>query len=304
MARNIRFLGSVLREIITGRLEVIWLPKIIDLTGQRFGRLTVLEYCKGSKWRCKCDCGNYTDVLSCNLRNGNTKSCGCLNKEHPTSENLTGRRFGWLTVLERAGFSRNNHAKWICQCDCGNKITVFATNLKKGYTKSCGCLPREAIGKTKDNKYEVVGECAYITIGGTQEKAICDKNMVDELSKYYWRMDSCGYVSTNSNKTKIKMHQLIIGKHSGEVIDHINRNKLDNRLENLRVTTFSMNCFNRTPKKNKSGAVGVIKRYGKWEARITVNRKVICLGRYEELEDAIEARKNAELKYRGEYSQK
>lgn len=64
--------------------------KLIDLTGQIFGRLKVLEHFKivdrsgkrvRTKWRCKCECGNITDVAGSSLRSGNTKSCGCLHKE-------------------------------------------------------------------------------------------------------------------------------------------------------------------------------------------------------------------------------
>lgn len=58
--------------------------KLIDLTGQRFGRLVVIEradshYKSGAAmWKCQCDCGNITIVAGDNLRTGNTRSCGCL----------------------------------------------------------------------------------------------------------------------------------------------------------------------------------------------------------------------------------
>lgn len=52
-----------------------------DLTGQKFERLTAIKYLGGRKWRCLCDCGNEIDVFTNNLTRGNTKSCGCLNKE-------------------------------------------------------------------------------------------------------------------------------------------------------------------------------------------------------------------------------
>lgn len=71
---------------------------LIDLTGQRFGRLTVIEqaesrrvlsyYPEGgyhiitrARWRCRCDCGQEVEVDSQSLRNGSTKSCGCLRRE-------------------------------------------------------------------------------------------------------------------------------------------------------------------------------------------------------------------------------
>lgn len=62
------------------------MPNKIDLTGQRFGRLVVVEEAGANKggrilWRCKCDCGKISVVVGYNLRSGNTKSCGCYNKE-------------------------------------------------------------------------------------------------------------------------------------------------------------------------------------------------------------------------------
>jgi hypothetical protein len=59
------------------------MPALIDLTGQRFGRLTVVKKAKNGyvKWLCKCDCGNETTVSGQELRKGKTNSCGCLRKE-------------------------------------------------------------------------------------------------------------------------------------------------------------------------------------------------------------------------------
>lgn len=65
------------------------MPKRIDLTGKKFGRLTVIEFCGVNKWKyalwkCKCDCGKEIVVDGKSLRTGNTKSCGCYNKEKST----------------------------------------------------------------------------------------------------------------------------------------------------------------------------------------------------------------------------
>lgn len=79
--------------------------KLIDLTGQRFGRLTVLYRAEENKtanalkggaalrprWVCKCDCGETTTVIGANLRAGMTKSCGCLRRE-TSAENGRKRR--------------------------------------------------------------------------------------------------------------------------------------------------------------------------------------------------------------------
>lgn len=59
---------------------------------------------------------------------------------------LTGRRFGRLTVLQRAETIKKR-TMWLCRCDCGNEVAVEANNLKIGHTQSCGCLQKEATSK-------------------------------------------------------------------------------------------------------------------------------------------------------------
>ena len=105
------------------------MSKFIDLTGQRFGKLTVLyrindiisaKGTKRSNWHCICDCGTECDVAGDCLRKGNTKSCGCIRKEtgHNTKfKDLTGQKFGRLTVLyENTTDSRKEKIKYaICK---------------------------------------------------------------------------------------------------------------------------------------------------------------------------------------------
>lgn len=124
--------------------------RIKDLTGQRFGRMVVLEITDRRDshnsviWKCKCDCGNIAYVSNSNLQGGQ-KSCGCLRKERlkeyrEKNFNLTGKRFGKLVALERAGLDKYQNSLWKCKCDCGNTITVRGENLTSGVTKSCGCM--------------------------------------------------------------------------------------------------------------------------------------------------------------------
>lgn len=75
-----------------------------NLIGKRFGKLIVEEYSgKNEKgyylWKCRCDCGNYAIVNGKSLRNGHTKSCGCIHK----AKDLTGLKFGNLTVIKKYG---------------------------------------------------------------------------------------------------------------------------------------------------------------------------------------------------------
>ena len=121
-----------------------------DITGKRFGRWTVLYKCAYKKngsviWHCKCDCGNEKDVRGSQLRNGRSQSCGCLANDRARENNfvdMTGQKFGKLTVLEFVGFGdtgRNGRAIWRCICECGNEIKVAQDRLKSGNVSSCGC---------------------------------------------------------------------------------------------------------------------------------------------------------------------
>lgn len=123
--------------------------KVKDMTGQRFGKLTVLErdYVKHGKstqasWKCLCDCGRITSVTGYELRSGNTTSCGCSRGK--PAEDLTGKVFGKLTVLERDYVYGDT--KWLCRCECGRIVSVKASALRSGNTKTCGskgCKCRE-----------------------------------------------------------------------------------------------------------------------------------------------------------------
>lgn len=115
--------------------------KVIDITNQKFGRLTVL-YDTGIRknrqvlWHCKCDCGNECDILGSSLRSGHTTSCGCKWYESK-AENLIGQKFNQLTVIGREGSNKSRHALWKCQCDCGKFRILTTTELKSGIIKAC-----------------------------------------------------------------------------------------------------------------------------------------------------------------------
>lgn len=115
--------------------------KIIDMTGLKFGRLTVITRgitpptSNKAHWLCICECGNIKVIDGRSLRRGVTKSCGCIN-----SPNLTGMRFGKLLVICRAGSTKDKRALWLCKCDCGNNKIATGICLRNGDTKSCGCL--------------------------------------------------------------------------------------------------------------------------------------------------------------------
>lgn len=132
------------------------MPSLVDLTGQKFGRLTIIVLHPvrasggSSRWVCRCDCGKETVVSLPHLRTGKTRSCGCLGAELSSQrrrKDLTGQRFGRLEVIEFVGKASNRELKWLCQCQGSQelphvptRLVALATNLLSGHTTSCGCV--------------------------------------------------------------------------------------------------------------------------------------------------------------------
>ena len=124
--------------------------------GNTYGYLTVIERAENTKegramWKCRCKCGNETVVLGKHLRSGNTKSCGCYQRERAAQANidrvgsLVGKRFGKLTVVSENGFITHASGKrsriYYCECDCGNIVhSAQHQYLAYGDLTSCGCI--------------------------------------------------------------------------------------------------------------------------------------------------------------------
>ena len=120
-----------------------------NLIGQKFGLLTVVgpadDYVtpkgyKVSMWKCQCECGAEIVTRGTSLKNGHTKGCG---QKHRKYEDLVGKKFGKLTVLERVSneILSNGHTqiKWRCQCECGKIGSRSSNALKMAKIPSCGC---------------------------------------------------------------------------------------------------------------------------------------------------------------------
>lgn len=153
------------------------MPRVQDLTGQRFGRLTVLNRVGtrngNSYWHCRCDCGNEKDVSFGNLKYKHVLSCGCLNKEltrQRNSKDLTGQRFGRLTVLNLDRYEKRT-GFWNCKCDCGNEVQVRTGDLTSGNTLSCGCLREENRNKIRnDLTGKTFGRLTVVGLANVPEK--------------------------------------------------------------------------------------------------------------------------------------
>lgn len=128
--------------------------KIKTIVGSKFGYFTIIsapERRVGAyKVTCKCNCGVVKKVYANSLLSGTSKSCGCfsrsLTRELGRSRliNLVGKRFHRLVVIDRSLRVSGNNAVWLCRCDCGTLRHVNSNSLRRGLTKSCGCLVKEA----------------------------------------------------------------------------------------------------------------------------------------------------------------
>jgi len=206
--------------------------KLQNITDQIFNRLTVLEFSHSDKgrarWKCQCECGNITIVSGKELRNGNTKSCGCLSRENTIARNkskkgqsrgykddLKGQRYGKLLVLEFSHMDKHHKSHWLCKCDCDNEVTVSYSCLKKGHTSSCGCIRKETTAaRGRDNLKDITGQqfgrltvlyradenrgssvCWICRCECGTERAFCSADLLDGGTT------SCGCYRSELNKT-------------------------------------------------------------------------------------------------------
>ena len=146
----------------------------------------------------------------------------------------------------------------------------------------------------KDNYYEMI---LYNRKNEEVAKTIFNKNQLEKIKKHKW-YSNCGYVATRIDKKIVWLHQIILGKKEGYVIDHKDGNPLNNLNENLRFATVSQNIMN---SKNTKG-IFWDKSKNKWIAQLVINRKHIHLGYFTNKSDALNARQKGELKYFGEFA--
>lgn len=169
-----------------------------DLTGQIFGRWKVLEKCLVTskdnrvQYLCECSCEAHTRrlVVARSLKNGTSKSCGCLRRERSSEANkgnsygkanrqdLSGKHFGHLTVIERLNTKKSGSWEWKCMCDCGEEVISNTRDLNAGRKTRCNtCSSNALISK---------GEEAI-------EKLLCENNISFEKQKTF---SSCIFPDT------------------------------------------------------------------------------------------------------------
>ena len=184
-------------------------------------------------------------------------------------------------------FETANNKQKFCSLACANKWKRKPNNIIKG----------------KDYAYMLIQH------KHGEFKVLFDLEDIEKVEQFKWHIkyvpESKVYYTYSqerkSHKTRkiISLHRYLMNCPKDLVIDHVNHNTLDNRKKNLKICTMFENAINY--KGNKSGCVGVYweKKLNKWRATIGVNYDTISLGCYTNFEDAVKARKQAEIKYFG-----
>lgn len=200
-------------------------------------------------------------------------------------------------------------SKKICMVEgCENEV------LGRGYCEKHYTQIRrhgKLLERTRHDPNEIIYKKNYAVIclyNMKQEKVaetIIDKEDAERVSKYKWCLMNTGDVITALGNKRLKLHRLLINAPNESEVDHIDRNRLNNRKNNLRICKHSENLRNLSKRKdNTSGFTGVIwcKRNKRWKAQICLHGKCVYLGSFMSIDDAIACRLKAEKKYFQEYA--
>lgn len=205
---------------------------------------------------------------------------------------LTGRIFNRLKVISEADKDKHGNIRWACQCECGKSTIVVGDNLRRGLSKSCGCLRRE-LSKKQFTTHGMARTPTYQTwchmlnrCRNKKDKGYCNYGgrgilVCDRWLKFERFIEDMGVMPDG----------LTIERLCNDGNYEPSNCKWGTRIEQARNR--------RIRKTNKSGATGVWwhKESKKWQVRIGYNGRNHHIGLYPGLEQAIEERRNAELKY-------
>lgn len=210
--------------------------RVIDLTGQRFGKWTVLSFAytknRAAYWNCKCDCGTEKIVSANSLRRGSSKSCGCdksYYKPNGNRDRLIGKKFNHLTVIAFDHYDNVHKDYWKCRCDCGSEedVIVQGHNLTSGAVKSCGCLRK--LCQFEDLTGQTFGDLTVLEFVGRKN-----------LHSYYRCRCTCGNevtVTANNLKrghTTTCGHATNCSKEEQSILDIVQELKPDTKIVKAR----------------------------------------------------------------------
>lgn len=120
---------------------------MVDLTNKQYGELTVLQLSDQTDghrhrlWKCQCSCGNTVYATTHDLTRTDGKGRRSCSKKCSAISNEVGKIYGKLTVLQKDETKpQGEGAFWICQCECGNIVSIRGHHLRNGVANSCGCI--------------------------------------------------------------------------------------------------------------------------------------------------------------------
>lgn len=206
-------------------------------------------------------------------------------------QELIGKIFGKLTVIEFSHRDNRGRKYWFCQCDCGNKIITRELSLKTGHTRSCG------------KNYFYTEKDYMVGINHDGAKFFFDIEDYERIKQHTWGLRT-GYFAATINKKHVKLHRFILNLKYNESADHIDCNTANNRRQNLRKCTDQQNHFNRSKNRGTSIYKGVcwIKKKNKWRSSIGYNGRTIYLGEYKNEIDAAKAYNKKAIELFGEFA--
>lgn len=262
--------------------------KLVIEAGVQVGRWTVLDEremtVRGEvKWLCRCECGTERYVLERSLAYHGTESCGCLRKERVSQVlgvDLTGQKFGELTVLQRSEKRGRAGVQWLCRCSCGAEYEVSGTLLMTGRRTRCG-------SKVHEKKR------IYTDVTGKQFgrlTALYPLNSHDKKGSILWHCRcECGNEADFSYNALMYSNVKSCGCQKKE-----HDQKLRTYLTHVAGTSVDILKSKKVPADNTTGYKGVYLIRGKYVAKIVFQKKAYYLGAYERIEEAAEARREAE----------
>lgn len=212
---------------------------------------------------------------------------------------VTGQRFGRLVAVNRTESKTSNGSYvWHCVCDCGKEKFVGLCYLQRGTTSSCGCLAEDQLDELiKSNggmRHGYSNHPIYKSWAGLLQRA------KSKSLKNYEDVTVCDEWNPEKGGGFLNFLRDMGLPEAGQSINRIAGAKIYSK-ETCEWSDRSLQGYDqKRNSKNKSGKTGVYqKKDGKFRAKITKDRKVIFLGDFDTIEEAIAVRKEAELKYFG-----
>lgn len=226
---------------------------------------------------------------------------------------IIGRKYGRLVVVGYAGFERH-HARWRCVCECGTERTVMAQKLRKGLTKSCGCMKAElSAARLREKGFSAKVDDTFLV----QHLSVDRETGRVIVARPFGRRgvgDILDFSSRDGRYRVVRIgrgnrwlaHRIVwsltYGEWPSQLIDHRDRDGTNNRIMNLRSANKSQNNAN-SKSRGESGVKGVTRlSSGRFCARITESGRTKYLGSFDTQKEAADAYTAASLQSFGEFA--